>query len=380
MIKVLHLTTHLNVGGITVYIRMLAKEMQRLGYDFSVVSSGGTEAESLEQKGIRCFTFNLKTKSELSPKIYMALPSLIRFVKKEKTDLLHAHTRVTQVLAWWIRFFTGVPYVSTCHGFYKRRLGRRIFPAWGNHVVAISEPVEEDMRKHFHVQKERVSTIFNAIDIEELRARYAEKNPLQIRKELNIPSDSPVVGIVARVVKDKGHEYLLAAADRLIRERFPNLKVLVVGGGNDLDRIKKLARNLGLSQSVFFTGSVRDITYPLAAMDIFVLPACWREGFGLSIIEAMSLSKPVVVTNIWALNALVTDRVTGLLIPPRNPEALANALTELLENGELRSLISEKGNDMVTQEFSISKMAENMDALYRRIIAETARTGQNISA
>ena len=312
--RVLHLTTHLNIGGITSYIKLLTKEMQKLDYEFFIGSSGGTQEKIISEQGSHCLTLDIKTKSELSPKVYLAIPKLLDFIRREKIDLVHAHTRVTQVLSWWIRFLSGTPYVSTCHGFYKRRIGRRLFPAWGNHVIAISKPVEGSLIHDFHVKLDQVSTIFNAIDINDLKDRYQKKNPDLIRKELNIKKSSRVIGIVARVVADKGHEYFLRAAEELIHDSYPDVKILIVGEGPYLKSTKRLVQQLHLNESVLFLGNINDITYALAVIDIFVLPAVWREGFGLSIIEAMALSKPVIVTNIWALNELVHDRINGLLV------------------------------------------------------------------
>lgn len=362
--RVLHLTTHLNIGGITSYIKLLTKEMRKMPYEFYVVSSGGTQEPELKENGVRCISMNIKTKSEISPKLYFAIPKLIRLIQGEKINLIHAHTRVTQVLAWWLQRFTGIRCVTTCHGFYKTRIGRRLLPAWGDHVIAISKPVEGSLILDFKVPKSKVSTIFNSIDISDLVNRYNAKNPDQIRKELNLPKTSRVIGIVARVVQDKGHEYFLKAAEKLITTSFPDIKILIVGDGPYLNSTKQWVQKLNLNESVRFLGNINDITYALSVIDVFVLPAVWREGFGLSIIEAMAVSKPVIVTNIWALNELVHDRVDGLLVEPRNVEQLANAMRQLLSDQQLYSKVSVNGAVMVRKEFSISQMAKHVDRLY----------------
>ena len=368
MKRILHLTTHLNIGGITSYIKLLTKEMQKMSYEIYVGSSGGTQERALIENGVQSLRLNIKTKSELSPKLYFAIPKLIHFLRSEKIDLIHAHTRVTQVLSWYIQRLTKIPYVTTCHGFYKRRIGRRLLPGWGNHVIAISKPVEESLTKDFKVPPSKVSTIFNAIDIQDLTLRYKEKNAEKIREELGLKNEK-VIGIVARVVQDKGHEYFLRAADLLISDSFPDVKILVVGEGPYLKSIMNLVKRLKIENSVRFLGNVNDITYALSIIDIFVLPAIWREGFGLSIIEAMAVSKPVIVTNIWALNELVRNRVNGLLVEPKNVSDLANAMRELLMDQELYRKVAANGAEMVKQEFSIPQMAKRVDSLYRQILS-----------
>ena len=105
-LKVLHLTTHLNTGGITSYVRLVGTRMVQNGHRIAVASSGGDREEELKSKGLQCFCFNIRAKSELHPKLYWALPKIVSLVKKEKFDLIHAHTRVTQVLAALISKFT----------------------------------------------------------------------------------------------------------------------------------------------------------------------------------------------------------------------------------------------------------------------------------
>lgn len=369
MKRILHLTTHLNIGGITSYIKLVTKEMQNDGYRFYVGSSGGTQEPVLEAQAVQCVRFNIRTKSEISPKVFLAIRPLIKFIRREKIDLIHAHTRVAQILSWWAQRFTKLPYVSTCHGFYKRRLGRKLISAWGDHVIAISKPVEDSLIHDFHVREKKVSTIFNAIDIPELLQRYGQKDPRVIRRELRLPESCQVLGIVARIVADKGHEFFLRAAQKLLSSSFPNIKILVVGEGPHMKRMQALARKLGIDHAVLFLGNVQDVTYALAVIDIFVLPAIWREGFGLSIIEAMAVCKPVIVTNIWSLNELVQNKVNGLLVEPKDVEGLASAIRELLDDRDLSNSVARNGCDMVKREFSISQMAFRLDQIYAKVLS-----------
>ena len=368
MKRVLHLTTHLNIGGITSYIKLVTNEMQKKDYRFYVGSSGGTQEEFLKDQGVECVRLNIKTKSEISPKVFAAIRPLIQLIKREHIDLIHAHTRVTQILSWWTQRFTGIPYVSTCHGFYKPRLGRRLIPAWGNHVIAISTPVEDSLIHDFKVNPGKTTTIFNAIDIPELVGRYQKKDPDSIRKELNLTDHSTVIGIIARIVEDKGHEYFLRATKKLLNERRHPVKVLIVGDGPYLKKVRGLVKQLQMEEVVVFLGSIQDVTRALAVIDIFVLPAVWREGFGLSIIEAMAVCKPVIVTNIWSLNELVQNGTTGLLVEPKNIDELCGAMRSLIEDKKLYERIAKNGCEMVKREFSIPQMASRVDQIYQSVL------------
>ncbi len=364
--KVLHLTTHLNTGGITTYIYRLICPLRHHGIELSVLSSGGSETEQFLAQGAVCHEFPIRTKSELSPRIYGNLPAIIRLVREKGFNLLHAHTRVTQILAYWIQRFVPVPVVTTCHGFYKVRLGRRLIPAWGDRAIAISEPVADHLKNDFRVAPERVTTVNNAVDLASLDASYRRHSAVGCKKKYGFDSKDFVVGIVARLVEDKGHEYLIRAAHQLLAE-MPMLKILIVGDGRYRSALESLAEELKLKDRVVFTGSVSDVTQPLAAMDHFVLPATWSEGFGLSIIEAMTCFKPVIVTNIWSLNSLIQDGVTGILVEPKNVGVLAAEILRLFQNPDLRRTMGMTGRHLVEQMFTIDRMAQDITAIYKRL-------------
>lgn len=367
MVRILHLTTHINAGGITVYILRLGRPLLKHDIHTSVLSSGGAYAGMFREHEIPDFNLPIRTKSELHPKLWLALPELIRLIRREKIDLLHAHTRITQVLAFFAGRVTRVPVVTTCHGFYKRRLGRRILPAWGDRVIAISEPVADHLEKDWHVSGGRIRIVNNAVDIHTIDESFKRLSPQDAKARFGFKAADPVVGIVARLAQDKGHSYLLQAASGLVG-KFPRLKILIVGDGRERENLTRMAEELGISQSVAFTGTLDDVAPALAAMDIFAFPATWREGFGLSIIEAMTCAKPVIVTNIWALNSLIEDGKTGILIEPKRADLLAVAIEQLLSDENLRIRIGRNSRVKVEESFGIERMAREIAAVYDEVL------------
>ncbi|MBI3306759.1 MAG: glycosyltransferase family 4 protein [Candidatus Omnitrophica bacterium] len=361
--NVLHLTTHINIGGITTYIVRLAEPLRRLGINLSVLSSGGGCTAAFQEKGVPVYELPIRTKSELHPKLYFAIPKIIRLIREQKIDLIHAHTRITQVQAFWISCFTGIPVVTTCHGFYKRRLGRRVLPAWGDCVIAISDGVADHLREDFGIPQEKIRIIYNAVDIEYLEEASARFRPEEIKSSYGFGRYDLVVGVVARLVADKGHEYLIHAIASLV-DKIPNIRLLIVGDGRERLHLEQIVAQLGIKDSVVFTGNVDDITHPLAAVDVFALPAIWREGFGLSIVEAMACGIPVIVTNIWSLNTLIQNGITGMLVAPKSSDALADAIQTLLGNQELRQNMVKQARIMVKKLFTLQRMAEEMAEVY----------------
>ncbi|HTL48503.1 MAG TPA: glycosyltransferase [Verrucomicrobiae bacterium] len=373
MKKALHLTTHLNSGGITIYILRLVEALRKNGWDTALASSGGEYVPLFLEKKCVFHELNIKTKSELSPKLVFALPRLVKILREEKYDLIHAHTRVAQVLAACASVLSGVPVVTTCHGFYKRRLGRILFPAWGSRAIAISEPVGKSLAQGFGVPREKIRIVNNGVDVELLDEQYQKLNAAEAKKSFGLDPRDKVVGIVARLVNDKGHEYLIRAAQSLLG-RIPDVRLLIVGDGRERMPLERLAVSLDLQKNVHFTGNLTDVPRALAAMDIFAFPATWREGFGLSIVEAMACAKPVIVTNIWALNSLIEDRKTGILVEPKRVDVLAGAIEMLFHDNDLRKAIGEAARRIVIENFNIPRMAREISDVYNEVLTERRKS------
>ncbi|MDD5218253.1 MAG: glycosyltransferase family 4 protein [Candidatus Omnitrophica bacterium] len=367
--KVLHLTSHLDSGGITVYILRLIRHLREQGVEVCVVSSGGNYAPLFHERGAQTFEIPFRTKSELHPKIYFALPQIINIIKEQKIDVIHAHTRITQVMAFWIQKVLKIPVVTTCHGFYKRRLGRRLLPAWGDYAVAISDGVAKHLTDDHRVPLQKVKIVNNAVDFQELDAAYARHDTVEMKKRYGFRTNDPVIGVVARLVADKGHEYLIRAMVEL-RRQYPNLKLLIVGDGKYKKFLQQLVAKLGLTDHVVFTGNLIDVTEALSAMDLFVFPATWREGFGLSIAEAMACRKAVVVTNVWALNRIIHHRINGMLVEPKCVTPLVEAIDELFRDHVLRQKIQTQARQLAEELFSIPRMAREIQQVYQEVLRD----------
>ncbi len=353
----------MNIGGISSYLLMLGSGLVEKHYTIGVVSSGGVLAEDLRARHFRIHEFPIKTKNELHPKLYYTLPKIIALVKEEKYELLHAHTRVTQVLAHFISMATQVPVVTTAHGFFKPRFGRRIFGAWGKRVIAISPLVAEDLKKSHAVDESRIRVVQNAVDVASLQAGLAEKDRLQIRKAHGIEPDAIVLGSISRLVEDKGHGYLIQAIQRL-KQKFPAIFLMILGEGREKDNLEKLAASLGIEDKVKILPASKDTTEVLSMMDIFVHPATHREGFGLTIAEAMIARKPVVATNIWAVNSIIQDGVNGYLAQPKDVNPLVKKIAHVIQNPMEVQAAVERAYRMAERLCSLERMVQETEAVY----------------
>lgn len=364
--KILLITTHLKFGGITSYIISLAKGLSKKGHKVFVASSGGYFVKKLKTDNIAHITIPISTKSELSPKVLFSSIRLLNFARRESIDVIHAQTRVTQVLAFLVSKILRIPYITTCHGFFKKRIGRRLFGAWGRKTVAISEAVREHLVNDFRVKKSDIELIYNGIELKKFK-NYSESEKEAIKRELNL-KQGPIIGVIARVSPVKGHKYLIEAMRKVI-EKVSDARLLIIGDGPAKDEVVSLVERLKIKENIYFFGSVLDAAKFLSIMDVFVMPSL-QEGLGLSAIEALAMKKAVVASDVGGVYTIIKNNATGVLVPPRDSEVLAKAIVDLLGDEQLRVRLGSQGRKLVEDKFSLDMMIEKIERLYISAIKE----------
>ncbi|MFC1632053.1 glycosyltransferase family 4 protein [Candidatus Omnitrophota bacterium] len=370
--KILLLTTHLNLGGIGVYVLSLAKVLVRKGHQLFVVSSGGDLVAPLSSCGVRHFNLNIKTKSALNPKLYPAASRLVRIIKENEIEIIHAHTRVTQVLAHLAAKVANIPYVSTCHGFFKPRLLRKVFPCWGDHCVAISEAVREHLVNDLSVKKEDISVVHNGVEAERFSPqKFSQKQKQQLKRDYGLKSEAPIIGTVARLSSVKGQRYLIFAMREVIKA-CPEVQLLLVGDGPEKQRLLTQVQELGLANNIFFSPSTLDTSVPLSIMDIFVFPSL-MEGLGLAIIEAQAMGLPVVASDVGGIYTVVKEGVNGLLVRPGNSQRLAEAIVGLLKDRNKAIAFGGQGRRQMLGQFGLKQMVDGIERVYAQVLSVKAK-------
>lgn len=361
------LTTHLNLGGIGVYVLSLAKGLVRRGHQVFVASSGGDLVAPLTSCGAVHLSVNINTKSEISPKVFFACAEIERIIKDEQIEIMHAHTRVAQVLTYLVSKRTNIPYVTTCHGFFKPRIFRRVFPCWGETCIAISEAVRAHLVNDFGVKKENIAVVHNGVEIERFSPdKFSRMEKDEFKKSYGLNSDSPVIGTVARLSPVKGQRYLILAMKNIVKAK-PETQALLVGNGPEKGSLINQVKELGLEKNVFFSPSTLDTTIPLSIMDIFAFPSL-IEGLGLAIIEAQAMSLPVVASDVGGIYTLVKEGSTGLLVRPKDAQTLAEAILKLLKNKNLAQELGARARDQVLNRFNLSKMIDGIEQVYKTVV------------
>jgi glycosyltransferase involved in cell wall biosynthesis len=216
------------------------------------------------------------------------------------------------------------------------------------------------------VSPERSVSIPTGIEL----AQFQPGDRSTARQALGLPQKRIVIGIVAALRKEKGHQYLCESVKLLDR---PDVDLLIVGGGPSQDLIARWVAEYGLAERTHLVGHQANVTPYLQAMDLFVLPTWAVEGVPQSIVQAMSCERPVISTTVGSVEQAVEDGVTGRLVPPRDARALCEAMRELLDNRALSRRFAEAGRAKALAEFGLEKMLDRTEAVLQTLVSPRRR-------
>ncbi|MFH0855946.1 MAG: glycosyltransferase family 4 protein [Candidatus Omnitrophota bacterium] len=363
--NILFIINHLNTGGITSYVFTLAGGLKGKGHNVFIASSGGRLADKFKEAGLGYIPISIRTKKEVSPKIILSAFKLYGIIKENKIGIIHSHSRTTQVLGCLLSRITGARHIFTCHGFFKRRLLRRIFPCWGDKVIAISEQVRTHLVNDFKLDADKIAVINNGVDTGS-PGRKDPEGVISGKRDLGL-SDGPVIGIIARLSEVKGHKYLIQAM-KIVLEKVPSANLLIIGTGKPQKELAQLAKSLGISRSVFFVPEIQDTAGALALLDIFVMPSL-QEGLGLALMEAMAQGLAVIGSNVGGIKTLIQNGINGLLVEPADSRGLAGAILDLLGDPPKRAGLGGQAQVFIRQKFPLDKMVRETEREYLKCLS-----------
>ncbi len=207
--------------------------------------------------------------------------------------------------------------------------------------------------------------IYNGVDVDKFSEVFSQEQKIGFRKRQGIDK-GPIIGIVARLSSVKGHKYLLLAMEKVCR-KLPDASLLVVGDGPLKKELVNMAQKLACCKKIIFKDGVADTREYLSVMDIFVLPSV-QEGLGLCLIEAMAMGKPVVASDVGGIYTVVKDQKTGLLVPPKDPESLAQAILKLVDNPDFSNKMAANARAAAREKFTLKEMADKTIGVYEEVI------------
>jgi glycosyltransferase involved in cell wall biosynthesis len=362
-VRILQVTTHIDIGGIANYILNLSGKLKAKGLEVIVASSGGNLENEFRSRKIPHQYLDIKTKFEFAPKVMISAFRLARIIKDEKIDIVHAHTRASQVAVSLASRLTGVPYVTTCHGYFELR-SRKIFDTWGNKVIAIGDAVALHLKNDLGVKEERIENIYSGVDVNKFGRDYTQTEKDAIKRTLGL-NDGPIIGTIGRLSPVKGQKYLVEAMGEILAQR-KETQCLIIGDGKEEHYLKELARTMKIEGSVHFVASCPDTAKFLSVMDVFVFPSV-KEGLGIALLEAMAAGKACVASDIGGIGDIIKDPSCGLLVPVGDIKAIAGAIITLLDKNILRQNMGEAARKVVRENFSLDVMTDKVIQLYKKV-------------
>jgi glycosyltransferase involved in cell wall biosynthesis len=356
-------------GGERVFLQLVAGLRDQYGI-FVATDTPGQFAYELDRLGIQVSAVDMSRQLTLEP-----ISLIKRIIRNNEIDLVHSQGARADFFARFAGRIANAPHIlctiaMPVEGFDVGPLRKTIYrfmdrlsERYVEKFIVVSESLRNALIEGRGIPPHRVVRIYNGIELDKYNPKLKETS---FRNNRCIPPTVPIVGAVGRMVWQKGFEFLIKAIPDIVRIT-PNARFLLVGDGPLRPDLENLARKLNAYDRIIFTGFRSDIPDLLPTMDVLAVPSL-LEGFPMITLEAMALAIPVVATKIHGITEQIVDGKEGLLLPPRNPSALASAVTKLITDRELSSSIGKAARKRVESSFSVGRMVRETEKVYSSLL------------
>jgi glycosyltransferase involved in cell wall biosynthesis len=365
----------LAIGGSETLARRLAIGLTRRRYACSLyaVHDDGPLADLLRADGIPCRAFSRKGKWDLRP-----LVRLVQQFRADGTKVVHTHHLGQLLYGGLAARWAGCRVIHTEHEYYTLRRPRaqqllRVLTRLADRVTAVAEPVRGFLEDTVGLPASKLITIQNGVEVH----RYEAAIPHD-REEWDLKNSDVIIGCVGRLSPEKGHAVLLRAFRKVI-SRHPLARLALIGDGEERERLQHLAAELRIGNLVRFLGLRADVPEVLAACDLFTLPSI-QEGFPMVILEALAAGKAVIASEVGAIPDVIRHGATGMLVPPGDADALADALCLLIEDEGARQRLGQSGRELVREAYDFERTVGQYDDLYQSVLGEAGMLGAGWAA
>lgn len=384
-IRLLKFLTCFAIGGTEQQVLNLGKALDPTLFELHLACLGrwGDLLKEVEVRRIPVLEY--KIKSLFYPGTFKEQCKFAGDLRQHRIQILHTYSFYPNVFAIPAARLAGVPViVASIRDTGElwtplQRRAQKIMCRLANRIVVNAEAIKQQLIAEGYPQ-EQITVIPNGI----VCSRFQRNGRgAALRQELGLPLHVPLVAVLSRLTRTKGLEYFLEAA-AIVAARVPAARFLIVGdvpkGSGDAYRqeLERYAFRLGLRQQVVFTGFRLDVPELLTEVSVSVLPSL-SEGLSNVLLESMAAGAPVVATQVGGNSEAVKDGVTGLLVPPRDPAGLAEAICRFLENPRLASRFGQAGRQRVIEHFSLERMVQETDCLYQKLLNGSRLRGTGTS-
>lgn len=342
----------------------LTKGLKERGFEVSLICQNGSPLwQKAKNAGIEVFP--LKMTFEFGP---FSIFKISRILNRKRARIIHFHDSHSATLGILASLLCPVPIKISARKVDFSIKGNP-FRKWKydklvSAVIAVSNGVKEVLIKD-GIPESKLYTIYEGTDLSKFQIEGTKE---EWKERLGLRGDKFYAGIVAHLAHHKGHVYLIEAA-KILKEKGANIEILIIGDGELRDSLLSKTKELKVEDIVKFLGFINDIPHLLKAIDLFVLSS-YLEGLCTSLLDAMASKLPIVATRTGGIPEAVEDSVNGILVPPRDPSALASAIYHLYSNRNLLIEMGEKGYQRVKRLFSVEIMVENTLSLYNKLLKE----------
>jgi glycosyltransferase involved in cell wall biosynthesis len=307
------------------------------------------------------------------PRMTSAIFGLKKIIRERNVRILHSNTPRAAFIGGLAARMAGIPSVVHVRDIYLSPFSHPL-KAWllnvlSDVIVAVSSATRESIVASSRVPKDKVRVVYNGVDVESL----VHRSYMDMRKQFSVQKDAPLIGCFGLLDPAKGQEVLIEAA-ALIKETLPSLRALIVGDTllekqrNYQKKLVNLATEMGLSETIIFTGFRNDVFDIMKALDVLVHPAIYPEPFPRTLLEASALERAIVATRTGGIPELLDDGVSSLLVPPSDPAALARAVLLLLKDRDKARTLAVSARKKVEDNFSLDRHVEGITRIYRELL------------
>ncbi|MCS7273098.1 MAG: glycosyltransferase family 4 protein [Fimbriimonadales bacterium] len=355
--RILEIVSGTTACGATVHTLQIAAELHRRGNAITLMGKPGAWVlEQARARGVPTIESQMK---RIPPRDLLAAA---RFVREQGIEVMLAHMSGANNFAVWLSRLTKVPAVLRAHA-------HTIHFHWrmAHHIIAVSEQTRRYHITHNLVPPSRISTVHGFIDPARLAVVDKGVRPL-VRAELGFAPSDFLVGVIGNILPRKGQIYLVRALPAVV-QRYPQVHVLLVGVTHPArygERIRREAERLGVSRHVHWLGERKDVPRLLQAIDLYALPTL-NDMLPMALLEAMWAELPILATYAGGIPEAITDGVEGWLVRPKDPDALARALIEIIENPDERARRACNAHQRVLESFSVHTQVAKIEAILAQV-------------
>lgn len=389
-IRILNIITRLELGGPPILLLDIIQRLNKDRFESSIATGITADSkydmtEFIREKHIEVFTFRSLVRNIHPLKDILALISLFLFIKKGKYDIIHCHTSKGGFIGRFAARLAGSkiivysPHGDVFKGYFNNLVTNifimleRFAAPFTDNIITLSKKGAERFLEHGIGTRQQLKHIYNGIDI--ISYKRTKTTRAEKRIELGLGKDDFVCATVGRLVPVKGHQYLIEAIKKVVN-KIPSAKFLFIGDGELMPDLLTQTKSLGICKNIFFLGARSDIAEILNCIDIFLLPSL-NEGFGIVLVEAMAMKKPVIATNVGGVPEIVVNETTGILLPPKDPEAFSSAIIRLYDTPEISMKMGLAGYNRARRLFDITTTVTEFESLYCDLIKKKGVAGQS---